>query len=325
MDRRTFIASIASGVATAPLSGFAQAQQAKAYRVGVVLEGGPYYAAVDGLKDGLKELGFVEGKHYVLEISDLNGDRKAAEAASRSLEREKVDLIYTVATSVTIAVKRATTEVPIVFVLGTDPVAAGLVESFAKPGGRCTGVHQQGDLTGKRLEILKAILPGLHKVVTFYDPSNPAALLETKSARNAARQLKIEYVERQVTSVEELRLGVTALNSQDGDAYFYVGDAMVASQAQFIIDTARAKKLPTMFAERVLVAQGALAGYGVSYYEAGRLSATYVQRILAGARPQNLPVESLSRVQLVVNLKTAREIGVTIPQAVLLRADEVIQ
>ena len=303
----------------------AQAQQSRVYRVGVIHEGGPYYAAVEGLKEGLKELGFVEGKQYVLETRDLKGDRRAAEAASRSLEREKVDLIYTVATSVTTAVKRATTEVPIVFAVGSDPVAAGLVESFAKPGGRCTGVHYRADLTAKRLEILKAILPGLHRVVTFYNPSNEVALADAKSAREAARQLNIELAERQVASVEELRLGVTALKAQDADAYFYTNDAMVTSQAQFIIDTARAKKLPLMFAVPSLASQGALVGYGVQYREVGRLSAKYVQRVLTGTSPQNLPVESLSKVELFVNLKTAREIGVTIPQSVLLRADEVIQ
>jgi putative ABC transport system substrate-binding protein len=111
----------------------------------------------------------------------------------------------------------------------------------------------------------------------------------------------------------------------EADAYFYIGDAMVFSQAQFIIDAAKAKKLPTMFVDTSLAAQGALVSYGVSYYEAGRLSAKYVQRILAGASPRDLPVESLSRLELVVNLKTARELGITIPQSVLVRADEVIQ
>jgi ABC-type uncharacterized transport system substrate-binding protein len=326
MDRRTFIGSVASSVLAAPLSAFAQAQQAKVYRVGVILEGGPYYTAVDGLKNGLKALGFAEGKDYVLEIRDLKGDRRAAETAARSLEKEKVDLIYTVAASVTIAVKRATTEVPIVFAVGTDPVAEGLVDSYARPGGRLTGIHYANtDLSAKRLEILKEILPTLRKIVTFYDPSNRVPLEGWKSAREAARMLNIEIVERHVASVEELRLGVKALKPEEADAYFYFGDAMVFSQAQFIIDAARAKKLPTMFVDTSLVAQGALVSYGVSYYEGGRLSAKYVQRVLTGTSPQNLPVESLSRVELVVNLKTAREIGVTIPQAVLLRADEVIQ
>jgi putative ABC transport system substrate-binding protein len=304
----------------------AQAQQAKIYRVGVILEGGPFYAVLDGLKDGLRELGFEEGKHFLLQIRDLKGVRKAADEAARSLEREKVDLIYVIATSPAIAVKRATAEVPIVFVVGSDPTVAGLVESFARPGGRVTGVHfLSSDLTAKRLEILKEILPELRRVVTFYDPSNEVALRAAKSAREAARQLKVEVVERQVASVEELRLGLKGLKADEADAYFYINDAMMASQAQSIIDTARAKKLPTMFQEPSLVAQGALVSYGVSYHEVGRLSAKYVQRVLAGTSPQNLPVEMLNRLGLAVNLKTAKELGLTIPQAVLLRADKVIE
>lgn len=325
MDRRTFNGSVV-GLLAVPLSAFAQTQQARVYRVGVIHEGGPYYAGVDGLKEGLKELGFTEGKDYVLQTRDLRGDRNAAEEAARSLEREKVDLIYTEASSVTLAVKRATIEVPIVFAVGSDPIADGLVESYAKPGGRLTGVHVHSeDLIAKRLEILKAMLPRLHRVVTFYDPSNPLALVGAKLAEGAARQLNVELVEHRVASVEGLRMGVEALKAGEVDAFLYVNDAMVTSQAQFIIDMARVKSLPTMFFEYDLVRQGALAAYGTSYYEAGRLSAKYVQRVLTGARPQDLPVELLSAVKLVVNLKTAREIGLTIPQAVLLRADEVIE
>jgi len=304
----------------------AQAQQTKIYRIGVILEGGPYHAAVDGLKDGLNELGFGEGKQYVLEIRDLKGDRRAAEAAARSLEGERVDLIYTLATSVTTLVKRATTEVPIVFTVGNDPVVAGLVESFARPGGRLTGVYRQDtEVIAKRLEILKAIFPDLHRVVMFYDPSNVTAVAGAKSVREAARQLHVEFVERHVASVEELRLGFQALRAREVDAFLYSSDGMVISQAQFIIDMARTKRLPTMSPYPDLVAQGALAGYGVSYREAGRASAKYVHRVLTGTSPQDLPVELLSRMQLAVNLKTARELGITIPQSVLLRADAVIQ
>jgi putative tryptophan/tyrosine transport system substrate-binding protein len=305
----------------------AEAQQAKVYRVGVIHEGGPFYAVVDGLKDGLRELGFEQGKHYLLEIRDLKGNGKAAEAEARSLEQGKVDLIYSVSTSVTTVAKHATTEVPIVFAIGSDPVVAGLVESFARPGGRLTGVHyqQSADLTAKRLEILKQILPTLHRVVTFYDPSNATAMAAAKSAREAARQLDIEIVERHVASMHELRTDLQALKVREVDAYFYISDAMVAGQAPLIIDTARALRLPTMFADPSLAAQGALVGYGVSYHEVGRLSAKYVQRVLTGTSPQDLPVESLSRVALAVNLETARLLGLTIPQAVRLRADEVIE
>jgi putative ABC transport system substrate-binding protein len=322
MDRRTFVALLGS---TAIVQ-LAEAQQAKVYRVGVILEGGSFSVVVDGLKDGLKELGLAEGKHYVLEIRDLKGDRKTAGEAARGLEQGKVDLIYAVSTSVTVAVKQATRMVPIVFAVGSDPMVAGLVESFAKPAGRLTGVHyQSADLTAKRLEILKEILPKLHKAVTFYDPSNGIAVAAAKLAQEAGRKLNIEIVERHVASVEELRLGLKALKAQDADAYFFTPDAMVASQAQFIVDIAGSKKLPTMFHDPGLVARGALASYGVSYHELGRLSAKYVQRVLTGTSPQNLPVESFSRLGLVVNLKTARELGLTIPQEVLLRADEVIE
>jgi putative ABC transport system substrate-binding protein len=146
----------------APLGGgvlVADAQEARPHRVGVILPGGPYYAAIDGLREGLKGLGLEEGKQYVLEIQDVKGDLKAVGQAARNLEQGKARLLYTVTTSVTTGAKRATTEVPIVFIVGGDPVARGLVETFPRPGGRLTGVYYWlADITGKRLEVLKDIL-----------------------------------------------------------------------------------------------------------------------------------------------------------------------
>jgi putative tryptophan/tyrosine transport system substrate-binding protein len=304
----------------------AQAQQAKRYRVGVILQGGPYYDAIDGLRDGLRELGFEEGKHFVLEIRDTKGDLKAVEEAARNLERDKVSLIYAVATSVTIAVKRGTSDVPIVFYVGSDPVVLGLVESFAKPGGRLTGVHYlTTDLTAKRLEILKEILPKGHRVLTFYDPNNRSAQEAAREGREAARHLGLKFVERHAASVEELQAALRALRAGEADAYFLVSDAMTIGQAQLITDTARAKRLATMFHEGSLVTKGGLASYGISYREAGRSSAKYIQRILTGTRPQDLPVETVHKLDLVLNLRTAREIGLTIPSGVLMRADKVIK
>ena len=161
--------------------------------------------------------------------------------------------------------------------------------------------------------------------MTFYNPSNPAAQQSVKIARVAAQKLMIELIERPVASVEELRIGLRALGPGEADAFFYVSDAMVASQADLVIDTAAGMRLPTMFQERGTVAKGALAAYGESFYTIGRLSAKHVQRVLLGADPGGLPVEQVDRLHLVVNLKTAKALGLTIPPSVLGRADEIIE
>jgi putative ABC transport system substrate-binding protein len=294
-------------------------------RVGVIHQGGPYAAVVDGLRQGLRDLGLEDGKHIALEIR-VASDLEAVEEAAKDFEREKVDLIYTIATSVTIAAKRATVHTPIVFFAGSDPVAAGLVESFARPGGRLTGVHSLStDLTAKRLEILKEMMPTLSRVVTFYNPGNALSREGARLAREAARQLGVQLVERHVSSVEELRHSLQELRPREVDAYFYTTDLIAVSQAELIIDAARIKRLPTMFEEVSIVARGALAGYGHSFYANGRTSAKHVQRILTGTNPKDLPVENLYKIEFALNLRTAREIGLTIPPSVLLLAEKVIE
>src|SRR6266481_6488212 len=303
-----------------------EAQQAKVYRVGVIHQGGPYKGVVDGLRDGLKQSGYEEGKHIVLEIRDTKRDLKLVEEAARTFERERVNLIYAVTTFVATAVKNVTSQIPIVFSVGSDPVASGLVQSFGKPGGRLTGVqYSVTDLTGKRLEILKEILPKLSRVVTFYNPNNRMAMEAAALAREAARQFRVQLVERYATSVEELRQRLGAFKAGEADAYFYISDAMVTSQAQLVIDMAMSKKLPTMFAEQNLVAMGGLASYGQNFHETGSLSAKYVQKIMTGAPPGDLRVEIVDKFELVINLNTAKQIGLTILPNVLARADKVIK
>jgi len=324
MNRRSFIAGIAGGLLAAPL--VAEAQLAKVYRVGVVLEGGPYYAYIDGLRAGLKELGFEEGKQYILHIRDVKGDPGAVGEAAKSLELEKVDVIYTTANSITLAVQRATTKVPIVFNVGSDPARTGLIKSFGRPGGRLTGIHTRSvDVVAKRLQILKEAVPKIRRALTFYQPDNPGARASVAVAREVAPRLRIELVERHVRSIGELRAALQGLKAGDADAIFQVLDAMVNSQSRLIADAAIARKLPTMFNERNGVAEGGLLGYGVNFYTVGRLTATYVHRVLLGASPADLPVEGFDKIELVVNLKTAKALGLTIPPSVLGRADELIQ
>ena len=323
MDRRAFLAG-AGAFLVAPLA--AEAQPARVYRVGVIIQGGPYAQAVEGLREGLRELGLEEGKQIILDVRDAKGDLKTVEAAARELEQDRVDLIYTVTTSVTVATKRVTRNVPIVFHAGADPVALGLVQSYRKPGGRATGLHSQlTDVTAKRLELLKEIIPKARRVVAFYSPRNPAAEQSVQFARDAARQLRVELVERRVASVEGLRVGLRELRPREVDAFLYVSDSMVGSQAALIIETAREKRLPTIFQDPANVDQGALASYGFSYRAAGRLSAKQVQRVLLGANPSDMPVEQLDTLHFAINLKTAKALGLTIPPTLLFRADKVIE
>jgi putative ABC transport system substrate-binding protein len=323
MSRKTFLWFLATILlTTAP---FAQAQP-KIYRVGVLVPGEAWYEVIDGLRVGLKQLVLEEGKQITLAIRDWKGDAKAAEEGARKFEQEKVNLIYTTSTNSTIAARRATAEIPIVFCAGTDPVVVGLVDSFAKPGGRLTGVYTPvTDLTAKRLEILKEMVPKLRRVVTFYDPRHVVAIESSKLAREAARQMGLQLVEQHFVSVEELQAAVRALKAGEVHAYLAVSDPTASNQAQLIIDTARDKKFPIMFDHLSHVTRGGLVSYAVSFHEMGRLSAKYIQRILTGVKPQDLPVEGVDKIELVVNLKTANQIGLTIPPNVLARADRVIR
>lgn len=256
------------------------AQPAKPYRIGVLFPGGAQYETLNGLREGLKELGLEEGKQFVFIIKDTKGETTAAEDGAKALERENASLIYALTTAIITIAKSATTKTPIVFTIGSDPVTGGLVDSFPKPGGRLTGVHYPvRDLTAKRLEILKEILPKISRVLTYYDPTNRVATEGAVMAREEGKRLGIKLIESHVSSVNDLQRELQKLKHEDADAFFFTPDPMVGSQSQLIIDTAKAKKLATMFQEQSLVANGALAGYGQNYREIGRLSAKYVQQI----------------------------------------------
>lgn len=304
----------------------AEAQQPKMPRIGVLVPGGPLYRAIDGLRDELKALGIEDGKHYSLVIRDTKGDVKTAEQAAKSFEQDKVNLIYALSTPVITAAKATTVNTPIVFCIGSDPVTGGLVDSFVKPGGRLTGVHfLVRDLTAKRLEILKEIVPKLSRVVTFYDPTDRVATEATALARGEAKRLELKLLARQVGSVDELRSELQALKPGEAEAFLFSADTRIAGQAQLIIDTAKIKKLPTMFQEQSLVSKGGLASYGQNYYEIGRLSAKYVRRVLDRTHTKDLKIETVENVELAINLQTARDLGLTVPAQVLARAQKVVK
>ena len=231
MDRRRFLLTslarvVAAGLLTAPYGARGQTP-GNVHRVGIIHVSGHHHAVVDGLRQGLRGLGLEEGKHILLDIRETKGDAQAAEEAARDLERGKVDLIYAVTSQVAVAAKRATVQTPIVFYVGADPVALGLVESLAKPGGRLTGVHGLSrQVTAKRLAVLKEMIPRLGRVVTFYNPGDPVSRDNARVGRDAARQLGVQVVERHVGSIEELRLNLQTLKSRDVDAYFHTPGAL---------------------------------------------------------------------------------------------------
>jgi putative ABC transport system substrate-binding protein len=328
-NRKSKIQNPKSVVAVAFVLTFAWcgvALAAQPERIGVLYLGDVFVTVVDGLRAGLKELGLVEGKQVVLDVQDLKGDAKAAAGAAEKFERERVKLIFTNTAPVTTAAMTATKNLPIVFTVGSDPVTRGYVKNFAQPGGRLTGIHYLArDLTAKRLEILKEILPKLRQVVAFYDPTNDVSVEGAKLGREEAKRVKVKLVERHVKSIPELNTAVDALKTGEFDAYLYMPDAMVVSQSNRIVDVARAKKLPTMFHDEVVVRRGALVSYGQSYFEIGRHAAKHVQRVLAGTPPGELRVETIDDVELAFNLVTAKQIGVTIPPNVLARAQKVVR
>jgi putative tryptophan/tyrosine transport system substrate-binding protein len=327
MRRREVIATLAAVAAGAPLLLPAHAQTSGVRRIGVVYHGGPYEVSIEGLREGLRTAGLEEGRHVALLLRNGRGDAGAAQAAARALERDdKVDVIVTIGTSATRAAKRATTQVPIVFTAGADPVAAGIVDSIATPTGRMTGFHfLTADLTAKRLEVLREIVPKLRRVVSFYNPGNRTAVSALEVARQAASKLGIAVAAHPVTSLQEIRDRLRTLADGDAEAYFFLSDALLTSHAALILETANALGLPTMAHELGIVRSGALAGYGPDFRAVGRRPANYVARILAGSLPRDLPVEAFDQPALAINLKTAKAIRLEIPPLLLTRADEVIE
>jgi putative ABC transport system substrate-binding protein len=323
LDRRKFV----SWLGGAGLAQLSHAQPAtKLHRIGVIYEGGPWEAVVHGMVAGLKESGLVEGKNFVLHLRNTKGSLPDVEPAAKQLMAERVDLIFAVATSVTVATKKATRDVPIVFFAGSDPVRYGLVKSYNQPGDRLTGVvNPATDGFGKRLDILKQILPSARRVITFHHVDSQIAVASLTRARGIAAKLGLELIGLPIRSIEEVVAGVRALRVGEVDAYTHGTDAMVISATPRIIDPARERKLPVIVDDVNAVSIGVLAAYGVNYFDLGYFASKQVQRVLAGARPQDLPVQAYDKVQLGLNLRVARELGITVPQSVLLRADQIIR
>jgi putative ABC transport system substrate-binding protein len=327
ISRRTFIATLTGGLLHAPLAAGAQ-PAGKLARIGFL---GNSTAALEAnlvgpFREGFREFGYVEGRDLIIEYRWAEGQYDRFPALIAELVALKVDVIVTAGTPAALAVRRATTTIPLVMVAVGDPVGTGLVASLARPGGNLTGlVSIAPDLEGKRLELLTEVVPKLSHVAFLLNPANAFHVTSETQARAAARvlHLKVEFVA--VRAESEFDRAFQAISSQRPGALVMLADRLFLHHRARIVDFAARNRLPTVYAYTELVEAGGLMSFGPSYPGMHRRAAYFVDKILKGVKPADLPMEQPSKFELMINVKTAKTLGLTIPQSVLLRADELIQ
>jgi putative tryptophan/tyrosine transport system substrate-binding protein len=307
----------------------AEAQQAKKIpRVGVLLGGKPPSAStrLEAFRQGLRGLGWVEGQTIAIDVRYAEGKRDRMRELATELARLKPDVIVAVATNAVLAVKQVTTTVPIVTPQVGDPVAGGFVASLARPGGNVTGLTQLSpELSGKRLEFLKEAIPNVSRVAVLWNPDSPGSVLTFKGTEIAARALGLQLQSVEVRRSDDFDKGLSAVIEQHANALVFVRAALTGFHQKRVLDFALKNRLPAIYDGKELVESGGLMSYGVDFADLWRRAATYVDKILKGARPGELPVEQPTKFELVINLKTAKQLDLTIPPEVLYRADKVIK
>jgi putative ABC transport system substrate-binding protein len=315
------------GLTLVPFAAHAQ-RAGNVYRVGLL---GPaaervYTESLRSLRTGLRELGYVEGKSIVFEYRFAEDKYERLPGLAAELVRANVDIIVVHSTPGTRAAKQATPTIPIVMVNVADPVGAGLVASLARPGRNITGVSNiDVGLAAKRLELLKEVVPKLSLVGVVRNPDNASGELQLRETQTAARSLGIEIQLFDARDRKELESAFSVMAKARADAFTVMGDPLFLSQQNLIANLATTKRLPSVFARNENVEAGGLMSYGPTFADQFRQAATFVDKILKGAKPGELPVEEPTRMYLVINLKTAKALGLTIPQSILLRADQAIE
>ncbi len=317
------IVILALGILLAPLAADAQ-QAAKVWRIGILANvPGPHW---DAFRQGLRQLGYVEGQNIALENRWGEGRFDRLPALVGELVRLRVDLIVTAGTPAARAAKEATTTIPIVAVTVGDPVGTGLVASLARPGGNLTGLSDiTVDLSAKRLEFLKEVVPTAFRIAVLWNPAHPTNPLQLRETQVAAHALGMTLQSLEVRGSDELERTFAAMRREHAGALVVLADPVMLLHRGRLADLAAKNRLPTMYPFREYVDAGGLMSYGPSFSDLFRRAATLVDKILKGAKPADLPVEQPTKFELVINLKTAKALGLTIPQSVLIRADEVIQ
>ena len=325
MKRREFVTLLAAAAASMPLA--ARAQQAdKLPTIGILGSSSAAWSHwLGAFVQRLHELGWIENRTVTIEYRWTEGRNERYAEFGDEFVRRKVDVILPLGSPATIAAKKATSIIPIVFPIASDPVGEGLVASLARPGGNITGLsNQQPDLAGKRLGILRDIIPGLSQLAVLNNANNRTASLSVAEVELAAHKLGLEIVSVGIKRADDIAPAIEGLRGRV-QALYVVGDPLVADNQIQINTLALAAWLPTMHGSRAYVDTGGLLCYGPDFSALFRHAGDYVDKILKGAKPTDLPVEEPTKIELVVNLKTAKALGLTIPEPFLLLADEVIE
>jgi putative ABC transport system substrate-binding protein len=330
MKRRTFMAVVSGALLTAPVALEAQ-QGGKVWRIGwlntspvpVPASSNPIWSA---FLQRMRELGYVEGQNLLIEYRTSGGHIDPLPALAAELVRLKVDVILVPSTQPALAAKQATTTIPIVLSAGTNPVETGLVNSLARPGGNLTGLSiSGGQVSGKRLELLREVVPKVSRIAVLMDPTNPAHAVFWRETESAAQKLRVRLQPVTARAPEEIEAAFSAMAKARAEALIVFTDPMLYSQRSRLADFAARNRLPAMHMIKGHAEAGDLMAYGPDYRDLYRRTAEIVDKILKGAKPADLPIEEPSKFELVINLKTAKALGLTIPPSLLGRADEVIQ
>lgn len=332
--RRPWIVRVGAAVIVALAAGGfigvepSAAQRGKLFLIGALTEAWGPTPTMIGLRDGLIELGHRENEHFAIGVRFTQGDASLAElqTAARQLIEGGAQLLVTGGGShAARAAQLATRKLPIVFLGGSDPVGMGLVESFRRPGGNVTGVADLDvDLAPKRLEILRELVPGLKRVLFPYDAGEPHASASVEQHRRAASTLGVTLVEMPLRTLDEARAALTAVRKGEADGILAPRSVSLNIPA-FILDATNRSAIPAMFHDALWVDQGGVASYSANAYEVGRQAARLVDRIIKGAKPRDLPVEQATQFDLVINMKAAKSLGLSVPPALLVRAQRLIE
>jgi ABC-type uncharacterized transport system substrate-binding protein len=312
----------------APIAADAQ-PVAKVFRIGFLFFGAPGPSAeADAFRQGLRDLGYIEGQNVTIESRFASGQVERLPEIATELARLKVDVIVTTNTPSAMAAKKATSTIPIVFAVVADPVGAGLITNFARPGGNITGLSSiSRELSGKRLELLKEAVPKASRLAVLYNPSDRSNVLMLEQMRESMPVLGLTLHPLEVRAPGEFASAFVAMSRERDHALFVQAGVLTLEHhnRRTLVDLATKNRIPAMWGHRQFVEAGGLMSYAVNFYEQLRQAARYVDKILKGAKPGDLPVEQPTRYELVINLTAAQALGLRIPQSLLSRADQVIE